>query len=69
MRAVAWVSVIKDFLMILAALSIGIYVPVHCFGGVGPLFHALATTHPAHLVMPRYYQDDGPPMVYLDGYP
>lgn len=52
MRAVAWVSVIKDFLMILAALSIGIYVPVHYFGGVGPLFHTLAATHPTHLVMP-----------------
>jgi SSS family solute:Na+ symporter len=52
MRAVAWVSVIKDFLMILAAVSIGIYVPVHYFGGVGPLFHSLAATHPSHLVMP-----------------
>ncbi|RZU42517.1 sodium:solute symporter family protein [Edaphobacter modestus] len=52
MRAVAWVSVIKDFLMILAALSIGIYVPIHYFGGVGPLFHTLAATHPTHLVMP-----------------
>jgi len=52
MRAVAWVSVIKDFLMILAAVSIGIYVPVHYFGGVGALFHSLATTHPTHLVMP-----------------
>jgi solute:Na+ symporter, SSS family len=52
MRAVAWVSVIKDFLMILAAVSIGIYVPVHYFGGVGALFHSLAATHPAHLVMP-----------------
>jgi Na+/proline symporter len=52
MRAVAWLSVIKDFLMILAALSIGIYVPVHYFGGVAPLFHALSTTHPTHLVMP-----------------
>jgi len=52
MRAVAWVSVIKDFLMILAAVSIGIYVPVHYFGGVGALFHLLATTHPTHLVMP-----------------
>lgn len=52
MRAVAWVSVIKDFLMILAALSIGIYVPIHYFGGVSPLFHTLAATHPTHLVMP-----------------
>jgi len=52
MRAVAWVSVIKDFLMILAALSIGIYVPLHYFGGVAPLFHTLAATHPTHLTMP-----------------
>jgi solute:Na+ symporter, SSS family len=52
MRSVAWVSVIKDLLMILAALSIGIYVPIHYFGGVGPLFHALAATHASHLVMP-----------------
>jgi SSS family solute:Na+ symporter len=52
MRAVAWVSVLKDLLMILAALSIGIYVPVHYFGGISPLFHTLAATHPTHLVMP-----------------
>jgi SSS family solute:Na+ symporter len=52
MRAVAWVSVIKDFLMILAAVSIGIYVPIHFFGGVGPLFQQLAATHPTHLTMP-----------------
>jgi solute:Na+ symporter, SSS family len=52
MRAVAWVSVVKDFLMIVAALSIGLYIPYHFFGGVAPLFHQLAATHPAHLTMP-----------------
>lgn len=52
MRAVAWVSVLKDLLMILAALTIGIYIPLHYFGGVSPLFHTLAATHPTHLVMP-----------------
>jgi SSS family solute:Na+ symporter len=52
MRSVAWVSVLKDFLMIVAALSIGIFVPWHYFGGVSPLFHALANAHPEHLVMP-----------------
>lgn len=52
MRAVAWVSVLKDSLMILAAISIGIYVPVHYFGGFGPLFEQIARTHPAHLTMP-----------------
>jgi solute:Na+ symporter, SSS family len=52
MRAVAWVSIIKDFLMILAAVSIGIYVPVHYFGGIAPLFQQLAKVHPNHLTMP-----------------
>ena len=52
MRAVAWVSVVKDFLMIAAALSIGVYIPVHFFGGVAPLVQQLVTTHPTHLTMP-----------------
>jgi len=52
MRAVAWVSVLKDLLMIAAALSIGIYVPAHYFGGISPMFDRLIQTHPAHLVMP-----------------
>lgn len=52
MRSVAWVSVLKDLLMIVAALAIGIFVPWHYFGGVSQLFHALAATHPAHMVMP-----------------
>jgi len=52
MRAVAWVSVLKDSLMILAAVSIGIYVPLHYFGGFEPLFQQIARNHPAHLTMP-----------------
>ncbi len=51
-RAVAWVSVLKDLLMILAAVSIGVFVPRHYFGGIAPLFRTLALTHPSHLVMP-----------------
>jgi SSS family solute:Na+ symporter len=51
-RAVAWVSVLKDILMLFAALFIGIGVPYIHFGGVGPMFTALARANPAHLVMP-----------------
>ncbi len=51
-RAVAWVSVLKDALMVLAALAIGIGVPYAHFGGVGKMFSALAHAHPAHLTMP-----------------
>ena len=51
-RAVAWVSVLKDVLMVLAALSIGIAIPYIHFGGIGPMFAALAHARPAHLTMP-----------------
>jgi solute:Na+ symporter, SSS family len=51
-RAVAWVSVLKDFLMLIAAISIGIYVPHIYFGGIGPMFATLARVKPTHLVMP-----------------
>lgn len=51
-RAVAWVSVVKDFLMIVAAVAIGIYIPFAHFGGIGAMFHALARLHPQHLTMP-----------------
>lgn len=51
-RAVAWVSVLKDVLMVFAALSIGIGIPYIHFGGIGPMFAALAHARPAHLTMP-----------------
>jgi solute:Na+ symporter, SSS family len=51
-RAVAWVSVVKDALMVFAALAIGIGVPLIHFGGIAPMFAALAHTHSAHLTMP-----------------
>jgi SSS family solute:Na+ symporter len=51
-RAVAWVSVVKDALMLIAALAIGIGVPLLYFGGIGPMFAALAAARPAHLTMP-----------------
>lgn len=51
-RAVAWVSVVKDALMVFAAVAIGIGVPLIHFGGIAPMFAALVHTHPAHLTMP-----------------
>ena len=51
-RAVAWVSVVKDALMLLAAIAIGIGIPLVHFGGVGRMFAALTAARPAHLTMP-----------------
>jgi len=51
-RAVAWVSVLKDFLMLASAVAIGIGIPYIYFGGIGHMFAALAQAKPTHLVMP-----------------
>jgi len=51
-RGVAWVSVLKDFLLLFAAVFIGVAVPHIYFGGIGPMFAALVRANPSHLVMP-----------------
>lgn len=51
-RAVAWVSVVKDVLMVVAAVAIGVGIPLAHFGGIGPMFAALAHARPQHLTMP-----------------
>lgn len=51
-RAVAWASVPKDLLMIVAVVCIGLWVPHLYFGGVGRMFATLARVNPAHLTMP-----------------
>lgn len=58
-RGVAWVSVLKDFLLLFAALFIGIAIPYHYFGGIGSMFTALARAKPEHLVMPGAAQNLG----------
>jgi len=58
-RAVAWVSVVKDFLMIIAAVAIGVGIPLAHFGGIGAMFTELAHSRPQHLVMPGATADLG----------
>ncbi len=58
-RAVAWVSVLKDFLMVVTVVTIGIAVPHLYFGGIGRMFTVLARTAPRHLVMPGATHDLG----------
>src|SRR6185437_12491230 len=58
-RAVAWISVIKDGLMFLAAVCIGVAIPYVHFGGIGHMFAALAQAHPQHLTMPGTTSSQG----------
>ncbi len=58
-RAVAWVSVLKDLLLLAAAVAIGIGVPYAYFGGIRPMFAELVRTHPGHMTMPGATRDMG----------
>jgi len=58
-RGVAWVSGLKDLLLLFAALFIGIAIPYHYFGGIGRMFTALIQANPRHLVMPGATQNLG----------
>lgn len=58
-RGVAWVSGLKDILLLFAALFIGIAIPYHYFGGIGHMFGALVQANPRHLVMPGSTQNLG----------
>jgi solute:Na+ symporter, SSS family len=51
-RGVASVSILKDLLLFFAAVFVGVAVPYIYFGGIGPMFAALARAKPSHLVMP-----------------
>jgi solute:Na+ symporter, SSS family len=58
-RGVAWVSVLKDLLLLFAALFVGVAVPYLYFGGIGRMFAALAQAKPNHLTLPGATADLG----------
>ncbi len=51
-RGIAWVSVLKDLLLLFSAIFVGIAIPYIYFGGIGKMFAALIRAKPAHLTMP-----------------
>jgi len=51
-RGVAWVSVLKDLLLLFSAVFVSLAIPYIYFGGIGRMFAELARVKPAHLVMP-----------------
>jgi SSS family solute:Na+ symporter len=58
-RGVAWVSILKDVLMLLVVFFIGIGLPYIYFHGIGPMFTALIQAKPAHLLLPGATKDMG----------
>ncbi|MFI0469335.1 sodium:solute symporter [Saccharopolyspora sp. 5N102] len=54
LRGSAWVSILKDSLVIVTLLVVFIYVPVHYFGGLGPMLDRLVSERPEWLVLPGH---------------
>ena len=50
-HASAWTAVAKDVLVLGVAVFLGIYLPFHAYGGIGPMFHQLAAQHPQLLTL------------------
>jgi solute:Na+ symporter, SSS family len=46
----AWTSVLKDILILVVVLFLGIYLPVHLYGGIGPMFEKIDAAKPGFLV-------------------
>ncbi len=49
----AWTAVLKDFMILAVALALGIYLPLHYYGGYGAMFEAIGRSRPELLVLPR----------------
>ncbi|WP_050614096.1 sodium:solute symporter family protein [Bacillus testis] len=47
----AWTSIMKDFLIVLVVLFLGIYIPMHYFGGIRPLFDSIEAAKPELLTL------------------
>ena len=54
LRGSAWVSVLKDSLVILTIAFLAIYLPVKLFGGYGELFSRLRAERPEWLTLPGH---------------
>lgn len=63
LRGSAWVSVIKDVLMLAAVGIVGFGLPHLHFGGIGRMFQALMEKAPGHLVLPGSAPAMGVPWV------
>lgn len=51
-RGSAWTSVAKDGMILAVVVFLGLYLPIHYFGGLGPMFAALDKAKPGFLALP-----------------
>lgn len=49
----AWTAVLKDIMILGVAVALGIYLPLHYYGGYAAMFEAIARSRPELLTLPR----------------
>jgi SSS family solute:Na+ symporter len=51
-RGSAWTAVVKDTMILAVVLFLGIYLPIHYYGGYGTMFQAIEAAKPGFLALP-----------------
>jgi solute:Na+ symporter, SSS family len=54
MRGSAWVAVLKDAMILVAVIGIGLALPAHYYGSVPGMFHAVHAARPTLLTLPPH---------------
>ncbi|MHB1651609.1 MAG: sodium:solute symporter family protein [Desulfitobacteriaceae bacterium] len=57
----AWVAFVKDAMMIIAIIAIGVGIPYHYFGGIGPMFDQVTLKFGDYLTLPGHTKNLGIP--------
>ena len=52
-RGAAWTAVVKDVMILGVAVALGIYLPIHHYGGFGAMFTAIEHAQPGFLSFPE----------------
>ncbi|BDG35854.1 sodium:solute symporter family protein [Saccharococcus caldoxylosilyticus] len=47
----AWTAVIKDIMILVVVVFLGIYIPIHYFGGIQPMFESVQSVKPEMLTL------------------
>lgn len=58
-RSTAWTAVLKDVLIVVAVIIVGIVLPLRYFGSFPDLLHAVNEAHPGHVALPGGTPDRG----------
>jgi solute:Na+ symporter, SSS family len=48
----AWTAVVKDVMILAVAVGLGVYLPLHYYGGYGAMFEAIERAKPGFLTLP-----------------